>query len=204
VPEDPPESEATAVPVTILLSQWKDGDASALDQLTPLIYSELRRLASSRLRLERREHTLQPTALVHEAFLKLATPGVASVDWENRNHFFAIAARLMRQILIQYARAHRAEKRGGGAPLICLEDAGPLANTANGQADNLLEIDAALEKLEAIDARKARVVELRYFGGLTVPEIASTIAISTATVERDLRSALAWLRREMTDEESMQ
>lgn len=183
--------------VTALLGQWRSGDDRALEQLTPLVYSELRKVAAGHLRRERQEHTLQPTALVNEAFLKFSSGGSPAIDWQDRNHFFAIAARLMRQILIQHARAHRAGRRGGGAPVLSLDDAGPVAVAAGGQANNLLEIDNALDKLEAFDGRKARVMELRYFGGLTVPEIAAVLGVSVPTAERDHRAALAWLRREL-------
>jgi len=190
-------ADSPAAPVTALLVQWRNGDQHALDELTPLIYTELRSLAASRLRLERDGHTLQATALVNEAFLRLSAGRAPDVDWENRNHFFAIAARLMRQILIQHARGRRASRRGGGAQVVSLEDTGPLMIGTEHEA-NLLEMDAALSKLESLDERKARAVELRYFGGLTVPEIALTIGVSTATAERDLRMALAFLRRELS------
>jgi len=181
-------------PVTRLLAAWRGGDAHALEELTPLIYRELRRLASVRLRSERDGHTLAPTALVHEAFLRLA--GQANTpNWENRSHFFAIASHLMRQILIQYARAHRAEKRGGNQAVLDLESAGPIA--IQDRAEELVALDEALERLAGFDQRKARAVELRFFGGMTVPEIAVVMELSTATVERDMRTALAWLRREL-------
>jgi RNA polymerase sigma factor (TIGR02999 family) len=189
-------TEDDSRPVTQLLAAWRGGDAHALEQLTPLIYRELRRLASVRLLSERDGHTLAPTALVHEAFLRLA--GQANnPNWENRSHFFAIASHLMRQILIQYARAHKAEKRGGSQAdkVLDLESAGPIA--VQDRAGELVALDEALERLAGFDPRKARAVELRFFGGMTVPEVASVMELSTATVERDMRTALAWLRREL-------
>lgn len=187
-------AEEHPTPITMLLAAWRNGNSTALEELTPLIYRELRRLASSRLRSQRSGHTLEPTALVHEAFLRLS--GNAKPDCENRSHFFAIASHLMRQILIQYARTHDAVKRGGGGQPLSLENAGPIA--VHERAGELLALDAALDRLASFDARKARAVELRFFSGMTVPEIAVTLDLSPATIERDMRSALAWLRRELS------
>jgi RNA polymerase sigma factor (TIGR02999 family) len=177
--------------VTLLLREWKAGDNSALDKLTPLIYNELHRLANSYLRRERPDHTLQPTALVNEAYLRLVDQ--RTPDWQNRAHFFGVAAQLMRQVLVDYARSHRSEKRGAGARMLPLDEA--LTFTAE-KADELLLLDEALGKLATVDPRKSRAVELRFFGGLTIEEIANVMEISVATVGRELRMAEAWLYRE--------
>ncbi len=180
--------------VTVLLARWRTGDPQALEQLTPLVYRELRRIAGSRLSRERAGHTLQPTALANEAFMRLCGD-VPEVDWQSRAHFLGIAGRVMRQVLIQHARAKEAEKRGGGAIAISLDDAGDVASPAAGV--DIFGLDAVLTRLAAFDPRKATVVELRYFGGLTVPAIAAELDVSTATIEREMRMALAWLRREL-------
>ena len=174
--------------VTLLLRDWQGGDEAAGSELAALIYSELKRLASSRLRSERREHTLQPTALVNEAWLKLAG---ARVDWQNRAHFFGVAALAMRRILVDHARRRAAAKRGAGEAVV-LEDvldrvAGPLPD------ERLLALDAALTRLAALDSRQARVVELRYFAGLSIEETANTLGVSTGTVKREWVAARAWL-----------
>jgi RNA polymerase sigma factor (TIGR02999 family) len=178
--------------VTQLLLAWRNGDQEALEQLTPLLYGELRRLAESYLRRERRDHTLQATALVNEAFLQLL--GNQSVDWQNRAHFFGIAARLMRRILVDHARAHVATKRGSGQDALPLNEA--LA-VPGGHSPEVVALDDALSDLAQFDARKSRVVELRYFGGLSIEETAEVVGISMATVRRELRMAEAWLYQQI-------
>jgi RNA polymerase sigma-70 factor, ECF subfamily len=177
-------------PVTILLQKWRAGDSSALVQVTDIVYQELRRLAGSYLRRERQGHTLQPTALVNEAFLRLVGQGQRQ-DWQSRSHFVAIAAQHMRQILVDYARRHRAAKRGDGATMISVDDA-PVAT--NPRDVDLLALDEALEKLAAVDARKAKAMELKFFGGLAMAEIAEVLGISLKTVEKDVRLGAIWLR----------
>jgi len=187
-------SENDSTPdVTRLLLDWGHGDRSALDSLLPLIYNELRRVAESYLRRDRPGHTLQATALVNEAFLRLIDQG--QVNWQNRAHFFGAAANLMRQILIQHARANHAAKRGGERQKLYLDEAGDLA-----QSDDLdlIALDDALRDLEAVAPRQCRVVELRYFGGLDIEETAEALSISPATVKREWTMAKAWLRREIS------
>jgi RNA polymerase sigma factor (TIGR02999 family) len=179
--------------ITQLLIAWNQGDQSARDELTPLIYDELRRMARGYLRRERPGHTLQPTALVHEAFLRLI--GQSQVNWQNRAHFFGAAARLMRQILIDHAETRRATKRGGGAERVSLDDAD---HFTVGPEIDLIALDEALGRLEALDPRQGRIVEMRYFSGLTIEEIAEAIGVSPATVKRDWSMARAWLRRELS------
>jgi len=179
--------------VTRLLVEWSDGRADALDALMPLVYDELRRLARSYLGRERAGHTLQPTALVNEAYLRLVDQ--RSVRWQNRAHFFGIAAQLMRRLLVDHARAANAEKRGGGAPRLELEAAEHAA--APGPGVDLEELDRALERLARIDPRQSRIVELRYFAGATNEETAEALSIAVATVKRDWTVARAWLRREL-------
>lgn len=178
--------------VTQLLLAWRQGDEQALNQLTPLIYDELRRLAARYLRRERAEHTLQPTALVHEAYLQLL--GEQNVDWQNRAHFIGIAATLMRRILVDHARAHVAAKRGQGAAPLPLNEA---TNLRPPTPPAVLALDDALRDLAKHDPRKCQIVELRYFGGLSMEEIAEVTALSVATLRRDLRMAEAWLGRQM-------
>jgi RNA polymerase sigma factor (TIGR02999 family) len=179
--------------VTRLLMQWSQGDATALHRLFPLVYDELRQLARRRLHGEHREHTLAPTALVHEVYLRLVNHRRAT--WENRAQFFAVASQLMRRILVDYARARRARKRGGTATLVSLDSAGDLPGSV-GTAD-VLAIDEAVSKLAAHDADQARIVELRFFAGLTVEEIAHVLQRSPRTVKREWRLARAWLYREL-------
>ena len=179
-------------PVTQLLIAYSNGNQHALDQLLPMVYHELRRIAELRMRRERSDHTLNATALVHEAYLKLMDQG--DVSWQNRAHFFAISSRLMRQILIDYARKHNAEKRGGGTPDTILDG----KEIALGErADELIALDEALDRLASFDERMARVVEYRFFGGLTIEETAEVLDISPMTVKRDWRKAKAWLYREL-------
>jgi len=176
--------------VTLLLAEWANGNPLALEELTPLVYRELRRLAASYLRKERLGHTLQPTALVHEAYLRLVDQ--TSPNWQNRSHFYGVAARLMRQILVDHARRKHAGKRAGLKV--------PLDHAASFQQDrgrDLVALDSGLTALEKIDPRKCRAVELRYFGGLSTEEIAQALEVSPNTVLRDLRMAEAWLHQEM-------
>ncbi len=177
--------------VVRLLDQWRDGDQDAYDRLIPLVYGELRRLAHGQLRHERPGHSLQPTLLVHEAYLRLAD---ADIAWQNRTHFLSVAARVMRRILVEWARTRRAAKRGGDGVRVTLTD-GVAAPTSD--PVDVLDLDHAMERLQALDARQAQVVEYAYFGGLTYPEIGRMLDISEATVDRDLRHAKAWLRREL-------
>jgi RNA polymerase sigma-70 factor (ECF subfamily) len=179
--------------VTQLLMDWTSGDKAALDKLTPLVYDELHRLARHYMRRERAGHTLQTSALINEAYLRLIDQNIA---WQNRAHFFGIAARVMRQILVDHARAHQYAKRGGGAQKVSLDEA---ANLAQGRAADLIALDEALKSLAAFDAQQARIVELRFFGGLTIEETAEALGISHATVERDWSMARAWLRRQMSN-----
>ncbi len=180
--------------ITQLLQDWRDGDRKALDILLPRIYKELRRLARHQLRNERPDHTLQSAALVHEAYLRLE--GVSPPQqWESRTHFFAIAAQLMRQILVDYARRHRAAKRGGSVCKLSLEDA--MATRGQAQVD-IVALDDALHELARIDERQSRVVELRFFAGLSLNEISKVLEIAPATVQRDWTAARAWLHREIS------
>jgi len=176
--------------LTGLLDDWKRGDPTALERLTPLIYDELRRIAHRYAQHERNGHTLQTTALVHEAYLRLA--GTEKADWQNRAHFFAVTAQVMRHILIDHARRRRYVKHGGEAQQIPIEEAGLMASQ---RAAELVALDEALEELARLDPRKARVVELRYFGGLGLEETAQALGISLMTVRRDWRAAKAWLYR---------
>jgi RNA polymerase sigma-70 factor (ECF subfamily) len=178
--------------ITHLLKEWSDGDERALDRLTPLVYEELRQQAARYLRKERPGHSLQATALINEAFLRLID--VKDVQWQNRAHFFAIAANLMRRILVDHARRRDAEKRGGSHMRLTLDEA--LAMAKEPEVD-LLAIDEALDRLAAIDEQQARVVELRFFSGLTVEETAAALGVSPKTVKRDWSVARAWLRREI-------
>lgn len=174
--------------VTQLLASLNAGDARAADDLVPLVYKELRRLAGHYLKHERPGHTLQPTALVHEAFLKLVGQ---ETPWQNRNHFFAMAANLMRRILVDYARSHEAKKRGGAAEKIALDDAFVFATE---RPSEVIALDEALKELAEIDPRRARVVELKFFGGLNTDEIAEVLGVHPNTVLRDWNLARAWLK----------
>ena len=179
--------------VTRLLQAWREGDRNALDALLPLVYKELRRLAHFQLRKERPDHTLQSAALVHEAYLRLV--GQNSPQWESRTHFFAIAAQLMRQILVDYARRHGAAKRGASVCKVSLQDA--MVTPRRTDVD-VVALDDALLELARIDLRQTRVVELRFFAGLSLAEISDALEIAPATVQRDWTSARAWLHREMS------
>ena len=183
--------------VTGLLLSWRDGDAAALDRLVPLVYDELRRVARARLRREPPGHVLEATALVHEVFLRLVDAD--RLTPMSRTHFFAISARLMRQILVDHARRKRADKRGGGATVISLDEAAPEAAQTSGV--NVLALDEALDALSSFDARQCRVVELRFFAGLNIPETADALGISTATVEREWAMAKAWLHQRLSAHE---
>lgn len=182
--------------VTQLLAQWGRGDRGALDSLVPLVYAELHQIASRHLRRERAGHTLQPTALVHEAWMRLVKQDSASFD--NRNQFFALAARVMRQVLVDHARRIAAGKRGGRAARTTLHDC---VGYKPDHADDLLALDQALEKLARLNPRKSRVIELRYFGGLNVEEMAEVLGVSIATVSREQKMAEAWLVRAMNGDD---
>lgn len=181
--------------VTALLSDWSRGDATALTQLLPLVYAELRRIAARQLRGERATHTLQPTALVHEVYLRLVDQ--RQVDWQDRAHFLSVAAQTMRRILVDHARRHDARKRGDGVPCLSIDDAAEIA--AAGEMP-LLALDEALCRLERVDPELARIVELRAFGGLTIEEAAHVLKVSPSTAKRDWRTAKAWLNRELRGE----
>ena len=178
--------------VTQLLVDWSHGDNAALTELTPLVYEELRRLAHHFMEGQRPDHTLQTTALVDEAYLRLADQ--TNPNWQNRAHFFAVAARAMRQILVNYAKSSRAQKRGGGALKVELDEA---AIVSPEQSKEIIYLHEALERLGTLDSRKARVVELKFFGGLNHGEIAEVMKISTVTVRRDWVFAKAWLYTEL-------
>jgi len=178
--------------LTVLLGKLRDGHREAASALFPLVNDELRRMAASYMRRERPDHTLQATALVNEAFLKVA--GTAECSFENRAHFFGVAARAMRQILVDYARTHQSFKRGAGAKKIELKEAMVFSEP---QSDEILAVDEALGRLEALSPRQARIVELRFFAGLPVPETATVLGVSERQVVRDWSVAQAWLRREL-------
>lgn len=184
--------ETSSKEVTQLLAAWRDGDRSALDKLLPLVQDELHRLAHRYMSREREDHTLQTTALVNEAYLKLIDQKV--VHWQNRAHFFGIAAQIMRRILIDHARKHLGPRRGGGNT-ISLEE---VAVVSDERAAELVALDDALKSLSEVDERKGRVVELRYFGGLSVEESAEVLGVSVDTITRDWRRAKAFLRRELS------
>lgn len=187
--------------ITTLLKAWGRGDQSALDRLTPLVYDELKRLARRYARQERAGHTLQGTALVNEAYLRLVD--VAGVDWQDRTHFFAVAARIMRRILIDAARARAAHKRGGGAEAEAHSaaiDFDQFAAAASERARELVALDDALSALGEVDPRRASVIELRFFGGLSVEETAAVLDVSPQTVMRDWKLARAWLTAELRED----
>jgi RNA polymerase sigma factor (TIGR02999 family) len=182
--------------ITQLLIEWRDGDQTALDRLIPLVHQELRRLAHHYLKQERREHTLQTTALVNEAYLKLVDH--KGMHWQNRNHFFAVAAQAMRRILVDHARTRDALKRGGGLAMTNLDEAATVADT---QAADLLVLNDALDQLAQLDARKSRIVELRYFGGMTLEETAEVVGLSPTTVNREWKRAKTWLLKTMSQQD---
>ena len=179
--------------ITQLLIDWGKGDQAALERLMPLVYAELRRLASNYLRRERGEHTLQPTALVNEAYLKLVDQ--RNAKWQNRAHFFGISAQLMRRILVDHARQHQAAKRGGSAQQRVSITS--VERFAQQPAVDLLALNEALDELDRMDQQQGRIVELKFFGGLSIDEIAEVLGIGHATVERDWKMARAWLRRQL-------
>ena len=186
-------SADSSSPITLLLVRWREGDRAALNQLLPLVYDELRRLARYYLRRERSGHTLQSTALVHEAYLRLA--GQDPPQWQNRAHFFGIAARLMREILIEHARAQKAAKRGGDVLRLTLDETVAFVNQPE---VDLLELDRALNELAGFDEQQSRIVELRFFGGLTIEDTSEVLGIAPATVKREWVTARAWLYRSIT------
>ncbi len=193
MPTVPNAAATDSVNVTQLLVRWSDGDRVALEQLLPLVYDELRRIAARQLRGERGDHTLAPTALVHELYFRLVDQRRAT--WENRAHFFGLTAQLMRRILVDHARARHAGKRGGSATRVSIEHALDKADPAGAQ--EVLAIDQALVRLGELNPAQARIVELRFFAGLTVEETAHVIACSPRTVKREWRVARAWLFREL-------
>jgi RNA polymerase sigma factor (TIGR02999 family) len=180
--------------VTQLLLDWGNGDTAALNKLVPVVYQELRRLASYYLRRERPGHTLQTSALVNEAYIRLVD--YKRMRWQNRAHFFAVAAQAMRRILVEHARKRNFAKRGGGAVRVSLDEAETVSQK---QATDLIALDDALASLEEIDPRKSRIVELRYIAGLNIEETAEVLSVSTATVEREWRSAKAWLYKSISE-----
>jgi len=180
--------------ITVLLREWSEGKREALDELLPLVYKELHKQARRYLRKERSDHTLQTTALIHEAYLKLIDQ--RSVEWESRTHFFAIAAQMMRRILVDHARTKHRDKRSGDDVKLPLDEA--IMVTANETDVDLIALDEALNRLEAVDEQQARVVELRYFSGLSLEETAAALKISRATAARDWAMAKSWLHRELT------
>ena len=182
--------------VTQLLADWGKGDRSALDKLLPLVHAELRKIARRQISQERPGHTLQATALINEAYLKLL--GQGQFEWHNRAHFFAVCAQIMRHILIDHARAHAREKRGGGAIRVSLHDA-DAAVMAGEKAEHLIALEDALRSLERVDPQKGRIVELRYFGGLSIEETAEVLNISPRTVRREWQRSKAWLYRMITE-----
>jgi RNA polymerase sigma factor (TIGR02999 family) len=193
--EEPPAPQAD---ITDLLQRWQTGDAQALDEVTPLVYRELRQIAARYLARERHDHTLQSTALVHEAFLKLVDQD--RVDWQSRTHFFGLAAQLMRRILVDHARGAGRVKRGAGVPKISLDDGAEGAASSGPDLADILTLDGALEELERLDPRQCRIVELRFFSGLTIEETADAMKLSPGTIKREWTVARAWLYRRITGE----
>ena len=190
-------NNATQKSVTQLLAAWGSGDQAALDQLVPLVYRELRRIARGHLARERAGHTLQTTALVNEAYLRLVDQ--KQTRWQNRAHFFAISAQLMRRILVDYARRRQYQKRGGGTPQVTLAEAEVLTDE---KAPDLVALDEALKSLAEIDPRRSQVVELRFFGGLSINEAAEVMKVSPTTLERDWTIAKAWLHKTLMSDGS--
>jgi RNA polymerase sigma-70 factor (ECF subfamily) len=187
-------SEEESRDITRLLIEWGEGNQDALDRLMPAVYTELQRIASRYLKHERRSHTLETSALAHEAYLRLIDQ--KRVQWQNRAHFFAIAAQMMRRILVDHARALQSSKRGGGALKLSLDD---VPEVSEERADELVALDDALKALAELDPKKSRLVELRFFGGLTNEQMSEVLGISTPTITRHWRAAKAWLNRYMTD-----
>jgi RNA polymerase sigma factor (TIGR02999 family) len=180
--------------ITALLVRWRGGDQQALDDLLPLVYNELRQIASHYLRRERTGHTLQSTALVHEAYVRLVGPNVP--QWQDRAHFFGVAARVMRQILVEYARSHQAAKRGGGVCKVTIDEG--IEDALKPVDLDIIMLDDALKGLAALDEQQSRIVELRFFAGLSIEDTSQALGISPATVSREWTSARAWLHREVT------
>jgi len=178
--------------VTALLRQWSVGSETALEELLPIVYGELRQIAARQLRRERANHTLEPTALVHEAYLRLVDQ--REVDWQDRAHFFGVAARVMRRILVDYARRRMAEKRGDGVRCVSIDEAAGVAALSD---QSILALDQALDRLEKLDARLAEIVQFRAFAGLTIEEAADVLHVSPSTAKRNWRTAKAWLNREL-------
>ncbi|MBL8169117.1 MAG: sigma-70 family RNA polymerase sigma factor [Acidobacteria bacterium] len=196
-PAVPPSTPSnTASNVTQLLVDWRNGDQAAFEQLMPVVYDELRRIAKRYMSREASHHTLQTTALVNEAYLRLVNQ--QDVEWQNRAHFFAISAQIMRHLLVDHARARNYAKRGGGAIQVSLNE--EIASVADETVD-LLALDEALTRLAAVDARKSRIVELRFFGGLSVEETAEVLNVSAITIKREWLKAKAWLYRELSQEQ---
>jgi RNA polymerase sigma-70 factor, ECF subfamily len=193
VEADQMETEGQTGAVSLLLRAWGRGDLHARDELLPVVYRELRRRAGAYLRRERRDHSLQPTALVHEAYLRLV--GQDRVAWQNRAHFFGVAAQMMRRILIDHAREHHAAKRPGAAVRVTLDDG---IGAVQPRECEMILLDDALSELTHLDARQGQIVELRYFGGLSEEEVAIVLSVSRRTVTREWRAARAWLYRRMT------
>jgi len=187
-----PLQRGTSTQVTELLGRWRAGDREALDSLMPLVYQELRRIAQHYLSNERPDHTLQSTALVHEAYVRLTQQDLP--QWQNRAHFFAVAAQLMRQILVDYARSHRASKRGGNVYKLALDEAEEQPQAFD---VDIVALDDALKSLAEMDGQQSRVVELKFFGGLSIEDTAEVLGISASTVKRDWITARAWLYREL-------
>ncbi|MGA8153944.1 MAG: sigma-70 family RNA polymerase sigma factor [Terriglobales bacterium] len=187
---------ASSYPLTDLLARWSEGDATARDQLVPLVYDELRRIARRCLAGQRSGHTLQPTALVHEAYLRLAKVDRNSTPWNDRAHFFAVAAQMMRQILVDHARKQAAAKRGGGAITLVLDETMALPEK---KGLDLLALDDAMKRLASLDARQCQIVELRFFGGLSIEETAQVVDISPATTKREWATARLWLHHAMSE-----
>jgi len=185
MPEDTSE-------INRLLERWRSGEAEAFERLMSLVYEDLRKIAAWQLQSERPNHTLQPTALVHEVYLRLAAN--AQIDWKNKAHFFALVAQLMRHILVDHARGRLRDKRGGSVRAVALDEA---LNVRTASDPELVELDEALKSLDLIDERKSRIVELRYFGGLSIDETSQVLGVSSTTVRREWTMAKAWLRREL-------
>jgi RNA polymerase sigma factor (TIGR02999 family) len=186
-------AETSPHEITKLLVDWRKGNKAALDVLTPLVYQELRRIADSYIRREKPGHTLQPTALIHEAYMRMVDQSLP--EWQNRAHFFGVSAQIMRQILVDHARGRQAAKRGGGVRRVPIEDA---VIYSEEKAADIIALDDALQELAKLDDRKVRIIEFRYFGGLSVEDTAEALGISVATVGREMRMAQAWLMRQMS------
>lgn len=181
--------------ISLILKDWSSGKSEAVDQLMPVIYEELKKIAAQYLRKERREHTLQPTELAHEAYLKLID--ISNVDWQDRAHFFAVSAQVIRHILVDYARAKATDKRGGAAERIVLDEAVSFSDEPD---TDLLALDEALKLLATFDEQQSKIVELRFFGGLTIEETAAVLRLSPATIKREWTLAKAWLFKRLKDE----